>query len=81
MTFAEQRAALATQLGQLEEVLRQAQGISRGLEERAEAAASETESFADDTVVAQISSTAKRARQDLGALLRAVGAVRGNLGN
>ncbi len=39
---------------------------------RAEAAAGETETFADDTALARVQASAKRARQDLGALVRAL---------
>ena len=80
MPFTEQRAALATQLAQLEDLLRQAQGISRALEERTAAAANQTESFADDTALAHVAAAARRARQDLGALIRVVGGARGQLG-
>jgi len=69
MSFAEERAALAAELARLEELARQAQEVSRVLGERATAAAERTETFADDTVVARVASTAKRARQDLGALV------------
>ena len=63
MPFMEQRTALAAQLAQLEDLLRQAQGISRALEERTQAAADQTESFADDTALAHVAAAAKRARQ------------------
>ena len=79
MPFMEQRTALAAQLAQLEDLLRQAQGISRALEERTQAAADQTENFADDTALAHVAAAAKRARQDLGALIRAVGGARGQL--
>lgn len=81
MPFSEQRAALSAQLEQMERLLRQAHNLSREMEERAEAAAGETESFADDTVVARAGAAAKRARQDLDALLRTVAATRGQLGD
>ena len=73
MSFAEQRKALAAQLTNLEDLLRQAQNVSRTLEERAAGAAAETETFADDTTLAAVATTAKRARQEIGALLRTVG--------
>jgi hypothetical protein len=62
----EQRTALAAQLAQREDLLRHAQGISWALEERAQAAADQTESFADDTALAHMAAAARRARQDLG---------------
>jgi hypothetical protein len=77
----EHRTALAAQLAQLEDLLRQAQGISRALEERTQAAADETEGFADDTALAQVAAAAKRARQDLGALIRVVGGARNQVGD
>jgi hypothetical protein len=77
----EHRTALAAQLAQLEDLLRQAQGISRALEERTQAAADQTESFADDTALAQVAAAAKRARQDLGALIRVVGGARNQVGD
>ena len=80
MSFMEQRTALAAQLAQLEDLLRQAQGISRALEERTQAAADQTESFADDTALAHVAAAARRARQDLGALMRVVGGARSQLG-
>ena len=80
MPFMEQRTALAAQLAQLEDLLRQAQGLSRTLEERTQAAADQTESFADDTALAHVAAAANRARQDLGALIRVVGGARGQLG-
>lgn len=76
MSFAEQRGALAAQLAHLEDLLRQAQGISRGLEERAEALQGQTDTFADDAALAQVSGVAKRARQDLGTLIRTVAGAR-----
>jgi hypothetical protein len=81
MSFAEHRTALVAQLTNLEDLLRQAQNVSRALEERAASAASETETFADDTAVASVTAAAKRARQELGALLRAVGSAKGQLGS
>ena len=80
MALAEHRDALAAQLGQLEDLLRQAQAASRGLEERAAVAAGDTESFADDTALAQVGAVARRSRQELGALLRAVATARGQIG-
>jgi hypothetical protein len=77
----EHRTALAAQLAQLEDLLRQAQGISRALEERTQAATDQTESFADDTALAQVAAAAKRARQDLGALIRVVGGARNQVGD
>ncbi len=72
MAFTEHRAALAAELARVEGLVRQAQEVIRGLDERAEAAERETETFADDTALAQVRATAKRARQDLGALAREV---------
>ena len=79
MAFDEHRAALAEELARLDNLVRQAQGVGRGLEERAEAAAGETETLADDTALARVQSVAKRARQDLGALGRAVREARDTL--
>jgi hypothetical protein len=80
MSFAEHRTTLAAQLTNLEDLLRQAQNVSRTLEERAASAAPETDTFADDTAVASVAAAAKRARQELGALLRTVGSAKGQLG-
>ena len=80
MPFMEQRTALAAQLAQLEDLLRQAQGISRALEERTAAVADQTESLADDTALAQVAAAARRARQDLSALIRVVGGARNQVG-
>lgn len=79
-SFAEQRAALAAELTRLEDLLRQAQGLSRALEERATTAAAQTETFADDTAVAQVLSVSKRGRQELGTLLRQAREARDGLG-
>lgn len=79
MSFAEQRQVLAAQLTNLEDLLRQAQGVSRTLEERAAGAAIETETFADDTALAAVSAAAKRARQDLSSLLRTVSSAKGQV--
>lgn len=76
MSFAEQRGTLTARLAQLSELLRQAQGICRSLEEQAEGLAGHTETLADDAAVAQIGATARRARQDLGAMLRAIDGTR-----
>ena len=65
----------------LEDLLRQAQGTSRALEERTAAVADQTESLADDTALAQVSAAARRARQDLGALIRVVGGARNQVGS
>lgn len=76
MSFAESRAELAAQLGQLADLLRQAQGLGRAIEARVEAVAGQTETLADDTMVAQVGAAARRARQELGALSRTVEAAR-----
>jgi len=70
MAFDERRAALAADLARLEDLARQARDVATGLDARAEAAEGETETFADDTALARVRATAKRARQDLGALAR-----------
>ena len=70
MSFEEQRAVLLAELTRLEDVLRQAQGISRALEERGAAAATETATFAHDTAIARVLSVAKRVRQEAGTLGR-----------
>jgi len=72
MAFDEHRVALAAELARLESLLRQAQEVTRGLGERAVAAAEETNTFADDTALARVQGAVKRARQDLGALAREV---------
>ncbi len=72
MAFDEHRAALAAELARLEELTRQAGDAVNSLDKRAEAAEGETETFADDTALARVRATAKRARQDLGALARAL---------
>lgn len=72
MAFDEHRAALTAELARLEDVVRQARDAANSLDVRAEAAAGETETFADDTALARVQASAKRARQDLGALARAL---------
>ncbi len=70
MAFDEHRATLAAELARLEELVRQAREVTRDLDERVEAAEGHTETFADDTALARVRATVKRARQDLGALTR-----------
>ncbi len=72
MAFDEHRAALTAELARLEDLVRQARDVSNSLDARAEAATGETETFADDTALARVHASAKRARQDLGALARAL---------
>ena len=72
MAFDEHRAALTAELARLEDLMRQARDAANSLGVRAEAASGETETFADDTALARVQATAKRARQDLGALARAL---------
>lgn len=79
MAFDEHRAAMGGELARLDDLVRQAQEVARGLAERAEAAAGETETFADDTALARVQAVSKRARQDLGALARAVREARESL--
>ncbi len=79
MPFAEQREALQAQVRNLEDLLKQAQAVSRNLEERTAELEGQTESFADDTTLAQVAGTARRARQELAALLKAVGVTRARL--
>ena len=79
MPFAEQRTTLEAQLAQVEDLLRQAQSICRTLEERAGSLAGQTETFADDTALAQVGAAAKRGRQELGALLRAMAGARSHV--
>lgn len=76
MSFVESRAELAAQLGQLAEVLRQAQGLGRSIETRVEGLSGQTETFADDTMIAQVGAAARRVRQEMGGLIRAVEAAR-----
>ncbi len=70
MAFDEHRAGLAAELARLEDLARQARDAANSLDARAEAAEGATETFADDTTLARVRATAKRARQDLGALAR-----------
>ena len=72
MAFDKHRATLAAELARLEGLVRQAQEATRVLDERVEAAAGDAETFADDTALARVRATAKRARQDLGALGREI---------
>lgn len=79
MSFVEQKADLAVRLRQLEELLRQAQSIGRSLEESGEALTGQTETLADDTALAQVSAAARKARQELSALMRSIASARAQL--
>lgn len=79
MSFAEQRAILRGEFARLEEVIRQAHELSRSLEERTEELSGATETLADDTLLARLSTTARKTRQDLGTLRRSVAAAKDQL--